>query len=134
MSAYPSVDVRCDWPGCYSRIRTHFPKVTDARQWAKKYGWVRAGGVVDLCGPGEAGKAYDSDLTRWNNHAARTDHTPVVKPSRKGYAKLSCSCGWDYVAPYSWQPEGACSRSMVEHYWGEHVREAEAAVKATTQT
>lgn len=129
MSARPTVVVRCDWPGCYSKVDTHFGRVIEARRWAAKQGWKRLAGGVDVCGSPERAE-YSPDGLRWNNHAARTDHAPLVKPSRKGYAKLSCSCGWQYVSPYSWYPEGAASRGMVAHYWAEHVKEAEAKAKA----
>jgi hypothetical protein len=124
VSARAYVEVSCDWPRCYARIDTHFNKATEARAWAAKQGWKSLAGQVDVCGSPEQAEKYSSYGPSWNGHAGRTDHAPVVKASTKGYVKLSCVCAWDYVAPYSWQPAGACSRDMVGHYWGEHVEEA----------
>lgn len=125
MTARAFVDITCNWPLCYATIDTHFYKVTEARDWAAKQGWKLLPGGIDVCGSPEQAETYSREGPKWGGHAARTDHVPVVKSSQKGYARLSCSCGWHYVAPYSWQPEGACARDMVDHYWSEHVKQAE---------
>ena len=122
MSAYTKVTITCDWPDCYGRIETHFSKITEARKWAAKFGWVRVGGV-DLCGAKEQAETYDSDKRTLHGHAARTDHLPVTKFSQKGMVMLSCSCGWTKPAEYSWQKEGEVSGHMAGHYWSKHVKE-----------
>lgn len=126
MTARACVDITCNWPGCYATIDTHFYKVTEARAWAARQGWKLLPGGIDVCGSPDQAERYSTQGELWSGHASRTDHVPVVKPSRKGYAKLSCACGWDYVARYSWQPAGSCPHDAVDFYWGEHIEEAEA--------
>jgi hypothetical protein len=129
MSAYTKVTVACDWPDCYGRIETHRWRITEARADAAKNGWKQISGI-DLCGAKEQADKYDNSRYSLNGHAARTDHLPVVKQSRKGHVMLSCSCGWVRKSEYSWQKEGEVARSMVDHYWSGHVKEALKAAEA----
>ena len=86
------------------------------------------GGGIDV--PLYLGSRSTFTLGQFGGHAGRTDHVPVVKTSEKGYARLSCSCGWKYAAAYSWQPEGSAPRHSIERLWGRHVKDAEAQAKA----
>lgn len=127
MTAWAFVDITCNWPGCYATIDTHFYKVTEARAWAAKQGWKLLPGGIDVCGSPEQAETYSRQGPDWGGHAGRTDHVPVVKPgSEKGYVRLSCACGWQYVAEYSWELGGSVPRHSVDHYWGKHVKQAEA--------
>ncbi len=126
MTAYPRILLRCDWPGCYARAEGYGSKVTDARKDAAKHGWKSISGL-DLCGTREQAEKFtpDHNLVFLQGHAAREDHSPVVKPGAKGYVKLSCQCGWKVTAEYSWQPAGECPRTSIDIRWSNHVAEAE---------
>lgn len=131
MTARAFVDISCNWPGCCAAIDTHFYKVTEARAWAARQGWKLLPGGIDVCGSPEQAETYSRQGPDWGGHAGRTDHVPVVKPSEKGYVRLSCVCGWKHVAEYSWQPEGAAPRHSIDLYWGRHVKQAEAEAATT---
>lgn len=122
MTAYASVKIWCDWPGCYARIDTSRARVADARVDAARHGWKRVAGMLDLCGPSEqADNEYGLLDTRgWRNCAARTDHRPVIKPAGKGDVKLSCVCGWSYESPHAWARKGTVVRSSAAFHWQQH--------------
>lgn len=127
MTAWKFVDISCNWPGCYAKIDTHFSTATEARAWAAKQGWKLLPGGIDVCGSPEQAETYSRQGPDWRGHANRTDHMPVVKPSAKGYVRLSCApCGWKAVAEYSWHPEGCVPRHSIDYRWGKHIEEAEA--------
>ncbi len=126
MSAFTSVRLRCNWPGCNGLIETFDSKVTEARKSAARNGW-RAVSGLDLCGSRDQAESCTDDytLSLLQGHAAREDHGPVTKPGRKDFVKLSCLCGWTVPAELSWDLAGECARSVADLRWGKHVQEAE---------
>lgn len=133
MSSYSKVTIVCDWPDCYGRIETHHSKKTDAYAYAAKHGWKRVNGI-DLCGAKEQAETYDGNAYSLRGHAGQTDHLPAVKHSRKAFVMLSCTCGWVRRNDYAWQEEGEVARTLVDHYWGKHVREALEAAEGAEET
>jgi hypothetical protein len=125
MTANVRVHIRCDYPGCYCQFESYERTATAARAEATKNGWTRVAGL-DFCGKPEqaVGWTHREEAKGWGGHAALTDHLPQVKPipRNKGYVRLSCSCGWEYVPEWKWQA-GALLTS-VDYKWGEHVEQA----------
>lgn len=144
MTASTYVTIRCDWPGCWAVARTYEDNMTDARAAAEKMGWQSFADTIDLCGPpSTAPKGLAAaDVRDAANHAARTDHRPIVTPcpdqptavalgldqaEADQYVKVNLSCACEWVVPAGRQlPEGLMYKGTAHYYWADHVKEATA--------
>lgn len=125
MSAWAPVRVMCDWPDCYARSQTRYTKVTEARKYTARHGWLHVAGM-DFCGrPVQA-----EDAKSWHGCATKTEHLPQSRPAPGGGVYLSCACGWVVQPRYGWESVGVVPRASANLRWSEHVREIEKKIQS----